>query len=360
VTLVAGIAAGVAALPQLATMLGVPLPPWSILVSGAAAAGVIAIGARWFRFHQQAGQRSFVRGGLLAAVAIAAAVAIGAVVIGAPATLLTLVLGIAAWPVLLFVAVATVPFGRVQRDYLVLWVVAGTGLVAGLIAAALPTGSAVLDNLTYELPKTTNYFSWPFVAVAASVGVAGLGAMSVWPRAFRAAVAGIFLIALATPIRPAPIEPLTLAEHRLSETSATFLETAADGYWQGSPDSRWLIDSDEREILDAVRAEIAAGRLGPDDGVLHVAASFQPWSSVPLAIFDGVVETSATLDAEVSIHTAGGRLHQLSELPQLVDGGFRYLVVEPAGLPADLDWSVINDRFEPVFSNARGTLLVGR
>jgi hypothetical protein len=111
-------------------------------------------------------------------------------------------------------------------------------------------------------------------------------------------------------------------------------------------------------LIDAVRAEIAAGRIGADTPVLHVAISFQQWVATPLGVFTGVTETDVSPDAEHSIHTVGGRLEDFDQLETLVTSGtFPYLLFEPnEKLPAELPATFLAAGYIPVFTNDQGTL----
>ncbi|MEO7665169.1 MAG: hypothetical protein ABIV26_08570, partial [Candidatus Limnocylindrales bacterium] len=148
-------------------------------------------------------------------------------------------------------------------------------------------------------------------------------------------------------------------EHRLSETLSIAMRWAETGYWKGFPDSRYVVDAPRQELLDAVRAEIVAGRITSDTPILHVAASFQQWDATPLGVFDGVSETAVTPDAVVSIHTVGGRLRPLSDLACLM-GSYRYpyLLLEPSPdkLPPGVRDEILAAGYEPGAANARGEL----
>jgi hypothetical protein len=166
-----------------------------------------------------------------------------------------------------------------------------------------------------------------------------------------------FLAAAILPLRPQPLtDAYHLGERRLSETVSLQLRYAEGGYWRGYPDARRLVSPDQVALLDAVRAEIAAGRLGPSSVVLHVARSFQQWSAVPLGVFAGVIETDVTPDAEVSIHTVGGRLRRFAELPELLARGHPYVLLEPAGLPEGTREAILAAGFASIFSNRLGEL----
>jgi hypothetical protein len=246
---------------------------------------------------------------------------------------------------------------RDRTGYLLLWVVPAAALLGALVASALPMNTELGQSITYEVPKTTNYLVWPFLGVSAAVGLAALWERTAFPTLVRAVIAGIFLVAAAAPIRLGVADPLTVGEHRLSEVAAIAWHTAAEGYWQGYPDPRTLIDQPEADVVAALRAEIDAGRLRADTPVLHVAATFQAWGSIPLSVFVGVDETSASLDPENSIHTAGGRLHSVDELPALLGPQFPYVVFEPAGLPTNTADELAAAGYKPVFTNSRAEIL---
>src|SRR6185369_14889697 len=109
--------------------------------------------------------------------------------------------------------------------------------------------------------------------------------------------------------------------------------------------------------LDALRTEIAAGRLQHDTPVLHLAATFQQWASTPLGVFDGVNETSVSLVPEVSHQTVGGRLHGFDLLEGFLAGGdYPYVVLEPDGLPDGLAESLQAAGYTSIFSNGQGAI----
>lgn len=219
------------------------------------------------------------------------------------------------------------------------WVVLGCGIAAGLAAWAA-TGYVGYVNLTdqaihYEVPKSVEY--WLPVMLA----VGGAGALAAvcrqrWLGLARAAAIGAFLVVAIYPIT----EPLTtdvqIAEHRGAESVGLALREAQIGYWQAYPDSRHIIDAPTQEVVDRLRAEEEAGRLGPDTRVLNIANSFQQWASVPVGVFTGALETSISSSPELSIHTEGGRLLGFDRLDQQLASGYGYVLLEPNGLPLDV------------------------
>ena len=170
-----------------------------------------------------------------------------------------------------------------------------------------------------------------------------------------------FVGTVALPIRTIPIDAFHLGEHRLSETLSIAMRWAQSGFWVGFPDSRYIVDAPRKEILAAVRAEIAAGRIGPDTPILHIAGSFQQWVATPLGVFDGVTETDVTPDAVTSIHTVGGRLHPLDDLAVLLASRtYPYLLFEPdpEKLPSGIRDAIVAAGYMPTFTNNQGELFV--
>jgi hypothetical protein len=220
-------------------------------------------------------------------------------------------------------------------------------------------GSGLLgDALRFELPKTLQYWVPVFAAILAA---AGLDALARWER-LAVAARGVALVAFvgaaALPIRATPIDAYHLGEHRLSETFSISMRWIQAGFWSGFPDSRYVVDEPRQELLDAVRREIAAGRIGPDTPVLHVAGSFQQWVATPLGVFDGVTETDVVPDAVLNIHTVGGRLHGLDELEGLLASRrYAYLLYEPSPeLPAGTEDAILAAGYVPIASNGQGSL----
>ncbi|MEW5990594.1 MAG: hypothetical protein AB1736_04495, partial [Chloroflexota bacterium] len=249
---------------------------------------------------------------------------------------------------------------------LVLWAALAAGLGVAALTRLVPAeGSGMLgEALRFELPKTLHYWVPVFVAILAAAGLAALAGTNRLPLVARSVAVAAFVAAVALPIRPKPIDAFHLGEHRLSETLSISLRWVQRGFWSGFPDSRFVVDAPRQELLDAVRAEIEAGRLGPDTDVLHVAASFQMWIATPLGVFDGVKETIFVPVPEVSIHTVGGRILALTDLPALLartgsaGPAYPYVLLEPDPneLPSDVRDTIVAAGYEPIFGNSRGEL----
>jgi hypothetical protein len=377
---VAGVTAVVIAIPQLGVMLGKPIPTLALAV--ALLVGPV-LGA-WFARRVARDER--LRGALawlalwarpalvlMLAIALAIAVAAGLLLpdeipagLGAGVQLVLDGCGV------LLVALA---LG---------WLVGSAGARSALIAATAVVGvlAVVLtqllpgdlgffgDALRFEVPKTVHYWLPVFVSIGAGAGLAkavalGRAGLPRWLAAIPAATAGplaaiavaVIVAFAAFPARTEAIDAYHLGEHQLSEALAIDLHYAGSGFWIGFPDSRTIVDEPRREIVDAIRREIDSGRLAHDTPVLHVAKSFQEWVSTPLGVFDGVTETFASPDQEVSHQTAGGRLFNMGDLAGLIDGGtFQYAVLEPNGLPdaAAVQAALVAKGYVSIFQNGQG------
>jgi hypothetical protein len=218
------------------------------------------------------------------------------------------------------------------------------------------------------VPKTVHYWLSAIAAAGAAPALAFIWSRAALPWLGRVGLVAAFGIVAALPLRfgnsgddsncradCAAINAYHLGEHRWSETFAIDLHYAASGFWLGFPDARRVVDAPRSEILDALRAEIDAGRLGHDTPVLHLARSFQQWVATPLGVFDGVDETFVSLDPEVSHQTVGGRLYGLDQLPGFLSTHqYRYVVFEPEGLPDGTRDQVLAAGYEPIFANGQG------
>jgi hypothetical protein len=363
----------VVALPQAATMVGIPLPPLVLVaaVGVALAAGhVLSLAvAAPLRLGLVALGRGALALLVLATIVFAGPV-VGAAVAGADPLVSVMELTVVA-------AVAAVALAAPAARQPVVWAALAAGFGVATVTQLVPEGSGMLgDALRFELPKTLQYWVPIFVALLAAAGIDA----ALHHERLPAAVGGIAVIAFvgsaALPIRSTPIDAFHLGEHRLSETLSIAMRWVETGFWAGYPDSRYLVDAPRQAILDAVRVEIAAGRIGPDTPVLHVAGSFQQWVATPLGVFDGVTETDVSPDAEVSIHTVGGRLHPITDLASLLAAvppapgspatalptRFPYVLLEPdpAHLPDGIRDQIIAAGYDSVYANQQGELFALR
>ena len=375
---VAGVTAGLIALPQLATMAGLSLPT---LALGIGLPIAIAIG---LAVGQAVRETETFRRGLIRAAELGRGVLVVAlvlVVVGAFAVSLlrldkapvaagtAVVLAVESSGLLLVtLAIGALLGSRSARSPLVI-VGLLVGAVAVLVVSVLPDNLGFLgDALRFEVPKTVHYWLSAIAAAGAAPALVFIWSRAALPRPGRIGLVAAFVVVAALPLRLgtsgddanckqdcSAINPYHLGEHRWSETFAIDLRYAASGFWLGFPDARNVVDAPRSEILDALRAEIDAGRLGHDTPVLHLARSFQQWVATPLGVFDGVDETFVSLDPEVSHQTVGGRLYGLDQLPGfLATRHFPYVVLEPEGLPDETRDRVLAADYEPIFANGQG------
>jgi hypothetical protein len=353
-------AAPVACLGQWAAMLGLDAPPSIALLGVPAAAGVLALAwaVRGLLARRPVGPEIVRRLPLsLVGVALIVAVLLVIVVPGAASQALAGIGGAFEWYAALLAAGGlSLVLARNRPGWELPWAAVVACMLIGAAVAFVPTGSTLRDSIRFELPKTLTYFGPTFLAVAGAIGLAAAWEARGRPAIVRAVLCGIVLVLAAAPIRSEIVHELSLGEHRLAESLSISLRNAAAGYWRGYPDQRRLIDPERAELVALLRGEIDGGRLTGRSHVLHVAQSFQPWAATPLAVFTGAIETTATLDPEVSIHTEGGRLEDVAELSTLLLQAFDYVVLEPEGLPDDPVSRITAAGFTPVFANARGSV----
>ncbi len=377
---IAGLTAGLVALPQLATMVGLALPTLALGI-GLPLAIVVGIGAGRLIAQSEAARAAIVRvaqsGRVVIPVALLGVVAlafgVGKLEVDRLPNALGEALAVSAESsgLLLVVLVVGAWLGsRGARSPIVLAGI-GIGFVALALVAALPGDLGFFgDALRFEVPKTVHYWMSGIAAAGAACALAtgwsSAETSTSWPA--RAAAVAAFVVVAALPLRFGnsgddakckqdcqSINAYHLGEHRWSETFAIDLHFAASGFWQGFPDSRFVVDPPRQAILDSLRAEIDAGRLGQATPVLHVAGSFQQWTSTPLGVFEGVAETFVSLDPEVSHQTAGGRLFGLDALPRfLASGDFGYVVFEPKDLPDGLRAQIAAAGYVSIFRNGQG------
>ena len=371
---VAGLTAGLIALPQLTTMLGLQLPT---IVLGIWLPIAIAVG---FAAARLVGTSDRLRAGLVRlaklaritlAVGAVAALGVGFVlgVLSAGKVPEALAYGVdlvlESSGLLLVVLVGGAVLGsRGARSPLV-WAGLAVGVVAVLLTQVLPNDLGFLGSaLRFEVPKTVHYWLSLIAAAGAASALAFLWSPqgNPLPWAGRVAAVTAFVVVAALPLRvslippePGEIDALHLGEHRWSETFAIDLRFADSGFWQGFPDTRNVVDAPRQELLDRVRVEIEAGRLRHDTPVLHVATSFQQWVSTPLGVFDGVFETFLSEDPEISHQTVGGRLYDVASIADFLDPDeYPYVVLEPRDLPEGLRLRILDAGYTSIFFNDQG------
>ena len=352
-TLPALAATAIALLPQLAVMTGLaPAPIVGLvgLAAGAAAATVAARAIERLGLERLAADRvTPLRRAV--AVVLAGAAAVLAMLALNPSALWQAVAWVnPAFP-LLFAAgglalAGLVPTERGGRRLVTAGL--GAGIVLLLAASLAPPDTTVGQSLRYEVPKAVGYWL-PWACVPA---LAGVVAAALWrsrrSAAWLAVPAGALAITLL-PIGPA-VPNAAQASHPTADVLVQNLRTAEIGYWQGYPDPRTLLGARGAAVVAFLQGEVAAGRLGASDRLLHVAASYQAWASIPVAPFTGIDETVVAADAATTIFTSGGRVHPLSGLAAELHGGFGWVLLEPGGLPPSTRTSILDAGYRSVFT----------
>jgi hypothetical protein len=265
------------------------------------------------------------------------------------------------------------------------WILLGCGIAAG-VGAWAASGLVGFNGLTeqaihYEVPKTMEYWIPAMLAIGAAGALAAVLRLR-WLGLLRPLAIGAYVIVSVYPITdPVAVGPLVISdprivaplvsnfqigEHRGAESVGLALLEAGLGYWDPRssskpyPDSRLIIDAPRREVVDELRAEENSGRLGPSTKVLNIASSFQQWVAVPVGVFTGAMETSISLQPEVSIHTDGGRLLGFEALERELAADYGYVVLEPAGLlpnvVANTGTHIVAHGYRQIWSNSQATI----
>ncbi len=344
--------AGILALPQAATMLAIPIPSLAaVLAFPLALAAALAVD-RLPHVHTT----------LVWASRVVVVVAVGAGAVTAGAVLPAFARWLSDfWPAVPLLSVTGVA-GLLWVRPAARWVLAamlGIGAAAGAVAnITSSTDNLLWRSVHYEVPKEVH--TW--LPVVLAVGTAAVLAQLIrrpragWaPQGSRLVVVGAWLLVAALPFRSEPINGLHVGERYLAENVAIQLGYAARGYWTGYPDARWLVDDQERQVLIAIRQEIAAGRITATTRLLHLARTYQQWGSIPVGVFTGVIETVVSRDSELTIFTVGGRLVPPTDLAHELASNYDYLLIEPLDLSADA--RLAGRGYEVIFSNERAILL---
>ena len=348
------VATGVALLPQLAVMTGLEPPPVTgavALAAGAVAALATAAAVERLALARLADRALGPRRGAIAVTAL------GAVVLGAALVLRPSALGqAAAWVnaafPLPFAAAAValaglVPVLRGGRRLVAAGLAAGLALL--LAAALVPDGTVVGQSLRYEVPKAVGYWL-PWACAPALAGVLAAAAR----RSRRAGTAWLAVPAAVLAVTLIPVGPVApdsaQASHPTADVAVWNLRTAQLGYWQGYPDARTVVGARGAAVDAFLEGRIADGSLRATDRLLHVAASYQAWASIPVAAFTGVDETVVSADATPTIFIAGGRVRPLADLGAELRAGFAWVLLEPGGLPPSVRDAVVAAGYRSVFT----------
>lgn len=342
------VAGGALGIPQAAVMAGVEIPSWAGL-----AAIPVALAGGWLTARISISLLRLLRplaaAGLVIAVLVLAPQAV-------PNTARWIGDLLANFPVLTATAILALTLGLGRGRWALLASASLTVVIAAAGTGILPSDSRLVEALRFEIPKTLGYWTSCVLALAAAAGLRDLWRSRGWTGPMGPALVVIFVVVAALPLRAEPLGVNEHKEYRYSESASITLRHAQNGYWVGFPDPRQIVNAEQIEILNAIRREHAEGRLTAQTELLHIASSFQQWSSTPVGVFTGVIETDATLDPEHSVLTEGGRLRHVDEVALLLAEEFAYVLLEPAGLPSDFRPQIEAAGYRSIFANQRGEL----
>lgn len=379
------VSGAIIAIPQVLTMSGIGAPAWVgivYLAIGVALAFPLASGVAWIadRVAPPRELPAYWRAALLV-VAILALLRIAQTHISAPDDPVTEVPRDFIRILDLCLLGAVLSVFRLGRG----WILLGCGIAAGLGAWAasglVGTNGFTEQAVHFEVPKTLQYWIPAMLAIGAAGGLAAILRLRRLGLLRQMAIGAFLFVSLFPITEPVAIGPLVIndsrvnaplaanfqvSEHRGAESLGLAMLEAEVGYWDQSSsskpytDARLIIDAPRREVVAKLRAEEQAGRLGPSTKVLNIASSFQQWVAIPIGVFTGAMETSISLDPEVSIHTDGGRLLGFVDLPWELGADYGYVVLQPDGLPpevlANAQSHILGSGYRAIWSNSQATI----
>jgi hypothetical protein len=261
------------------------------------------------------------------------------------------------------------------------WILLGCAVVAGcaLWAWASLVGVEGLSDqaIHYEVPKGVEYWLPVMLALGGAAAISAIWRLRRIGPVKHLAVLGFLVVSLYPLTVPVAVGPVTLdtsvveapladgtliGEHRGAESLGISLREAETGYWDffGYPDPRNIIDEPRQQVVDEIRTLESQGRIGPSTQILHIASDFQQWTSVPIGVFTGALETSISLDPILNIHTEGGRLLGFDSLAGQVASHPGYIVFEPQNLNQATDDAVMGlisgAGYREIWSNWQATI----
>ena len=338
--------------PQLALGASLTLPPWSVLLpiplALAVAYGASALSPRL----------PVVEIRLLPVLTLAAlAVVVLIVVVERPQSIPAI--GRMVWrdngyPAIVAASVLALLLTRRRGAELIAATVITTAAIAA-VAHIVPLAWAIRPTIFAEAPKFV-YLTPTLLTLAAAGGIAALWAVTSLPLAIRGVVIALLLVFAAAPVGSTPTSAFSLGEHRWAESVSIAWRNAAQGALRGLPDWRRMIDGPQTELVARLRAEIAVGQITATTPVLQVASDQAIWEATPLAVFTGAMVTSVTPDPDRSQHSVGGRLHAITELPELLGPSYPYVVYEPAELEPGIRDLIVEAGYGSIFANSRGEI----
>ncbi|MBI3770608.1 MAG: hypothetical protein HY271_19230 [Deltaproteobacteria bacterium] len=104
-------------------------------------------------------------------------------------------------------------------------------------------------------------------------------------------------------------------QHSIAEAYAFELQLAKGGYWGATGHRRWAQSAAELELVDVLRAEIAAGRITLATHIVHLAPDILLYQdNVLFSVYTGINDDGYLANYEFDRSIAGGRLHPIAQL----------------------------------------------
>ena len=336
--------------PQAAATLGIAAPSWAGLLAIPVAAAGLWVADRYVHLLVAAGRAALVLAGvglLLLAQDVAryATEAVRDVAFQFPLLTIGALAG-------------AVAFGRRGVGWRIVAVGLGVAVLVMVGTRLLPPEGALVQSLQGEAqPKALAYWA-PFLLALAAAAACHWAVASRRRFGLGHVAVALYVYVAVLPLRlsPTTVNLDNYEEHRMAESASIALRHAQQGYWVGYQDSRAIVSAPQRQLLDRLEADRAGGLIGRTTQLLHAAESFRPWVGTPIAVFTGIDESTASYDPERSIHTEGGRLHDLSEFGTLLQGGYDYVLLEGDALITALGDEVAEAGYRSILINERGEL----
>jgi hypothetical protein len=141
------------------------------------------------------------------------------------------------------------------------------GKTLGVLAAAANSG-AVRSGIADVGYKLTEYWTPYFLVFPAAIPFALMCEKKPY---YRAAIILALLTMLIYPWYPRFHTDYNYNEHSIAEEWGIGLSIAASGFWLGTHDSRWTMDSGDFALVQVLRTEQAHGRITTNTHILHIA-----------------------------------------------------------------------------------------
>jgi len=104
-------------------------------------------------------------------------------------------------------------------------------------------------------------------------------------------------------------------QHSIAEQWAFNLNTAANGYFVRSLDSRLTLDSAGFALVDVLNREIEAGRITLSTHIVHLTDSINYWIMLQYPVFTGINDNPVDYEGQSrNVMIAGGRVRGMDQL----------------------------------------------